>query len=100
LLTGGIDLKSKFYVLSGSVPANAAPEAIDAAVKAGTLNIVRYGQFINDIINFLIVAFVVFLIVRSVGKYFKFMEAAPAPPTPSEILLAEIRDLLKSKPGV
>lgn len=100
LATGGIDLKSKFYVLSGNIAANAKPDEIDAAVKAGTLNVVRYGQFINDIINFLIVALVVFLIVRAVGRYFKFMEAAPAPPTSTEILLADIRDLLKNRTNV
>ncbi|HEX8290022.1 MAG TPA: large conductance mechanosensitive channel protein MscL [Pyrinomonadaceae bacterium] len=99
LITGGIDFKSKFFVLSGQVPTSATPEAIDAAVKAGTLNIVRYGQLLNDIINFLIVGAVLFLIVRWFSKYLKFM-AATAAPTPTETLLTEIRDILASKPNV
>jgi large conductance mechanosensitive channel len=99
LITGGIDFKSKFFVLSGQLPAAPTPEAIDAAVKAGTLNIVRYGQLFNDIINFVIVGLVLFFIVRRFSRYLKFMEAA-APPTPTEALLADIRDLLAQKPGV
>ena len=99
LITGGVDFKSKFFVLSGQLPASAAPEAIEAAVKAGTLNIVRYGQLLNDIINFLIVGLVLFFIVRWFSRYLKFMEAA-APPAPTEVLLTEIRDLLAQKPRV
>lgn len=99
LLTGGIDFKSKFFVLSGTLPAAGTPEAIEAAVKAGTLNIVRYGQLLNDIINFLIVGLVLFFIVRWFSRYLKFMEAA-APPSATETLLAEIRDLLARKPGI
>lgn len=99
LITGGIDFKSKVFVLSGQLPASATPEAIDAAVKAGTLNIVRYGQLLNDIINFLIVGLVLFFIVRWFSRYLKFMEAS-APPTSTETLLTEIRDLLAQKPRV
>lgn len=99
LITGGIDFKSKFFVLSGQLPAAGTPEAIDAAVKAGTLNIVRYGQLLNDIINFLIVGLVLFFIVRWFSRYLKFMEAS-APPTATETLLRDIRDLLAQKPGV
>lgn len=99
LISGGIDFKSKFVVLSGSLPADATQEAIDAAVKAGTLNVLRYGQLLNDIINFLIVGLVLFFIVRWFSRYLKFMAAA-APPTPTETLLAEIRDLLAQKPKI
>ena len=99
LITGGIDFKSKYFVLSGNLPAAGTPEAIDAAVKAGTLNIVRYGQLLNDIINFLIVGLILFFIVRWFSRYLKFMETT-APPTPTEILLAEIRDLMAQKPRV
>lgn len=97
LLSGGVDFKSKFIVLSGQVPAAGTPEAVEAAVKAGTLNILRYGQLLNDIINFLIVALVLFLIVRWFSRYLKFMEST-AKPTATETLLAEIRDLLARKP--
>lgn len=61
---------------------------------------IAYGKFIQAIINFVIIAFVLFLLVRSVNRLQKKKEEAPpAPPEPSaeEKLLAEIRDLLKQK---
>jgi len=69
------------------------------AITFGDANI-TYGNFIQAIINFIIVAFVLFLVVRSINRLQKKKEAAPpAPPEPSaeEKLLAEIRDLLKNK---
>ena len=95
LATGGVDFKSKFYDLSGTMPANATPEQIEAAIKGGK-PLVMYGQFINDIITFLIVAIVMFLLVRYALKLFKGLEAA-APPTDEVLLLTEIRDLIKVK---
>lgn len=95
MLTGGIDFKSKFYDLSGTVPANATPEQIDTAIKGGT-PLIMYGQFINDIITFLIVAFAMFLLARYAVKLFKGLEAA-TPPTDETVLLTEIRDLLKTR---
>lgn len=95
LATGGVDFKSKFYDLSGTMPANATPEQIEAAIKGGK-PLVMYGQFINDIITFLIVAVVMFLLVRYAVKLFKGLEAA-ASPTDEAVLLTEIRDLLKAK---
>ncbi len=53
----------------------------------------RYGSFLQGVINFLIIAFVVFLIVKAYNNFRK--QAPPTPPTPTESLLAEIRDLLK-----
>ena len=55
-----------------------------------------YGNFLNDVINFLIIAFVVFLIVRSVNRFLPAKPAKPAGPTQAE-LLEEIRDLLKDQ---
>jgi len=69
------------------------------AITFGNANI-TYGNFIQAIINFIIVAFVLFLVVRSINRLQKKKEAAsPAPPEPSaeEKLLTEIRDLLKNK---
>lgn len=95
LATGGIDFKSKFYDLSGTVPANATPEQIEAAIKGGK-PLVMYGQFVNDIITFLIVAVVMFFLARYAVKLFKGLEAET--PTPADVvLLTEIRDLLKAK---
>lgn len=93
MATGGIDFKSKFYDLSGTVPIDATSEQIAAAIKGGK-PLVMYGQFINDIITFLIVAFAMFLLARYAVKIFKGLEAA-TPPTDETVLLTEIRDILK-----
>lgn len=95
MATGGIDFKSKFLDLSGTVPANATPEQIDAAIKGGT-PLVMYGQFINDVITFLIVAVIMFFLARYAVRLFRGLEAA-TPPTDEAVLLAEIRDLLKTR---
>ncbi len=95
MATGGIDFKSKFYDLSGTVPPNATSEQIAAAVKGGT-PLVMYGQFINDIITFLIVAVVMFLLARYAVKLFRVLQATTLP-TEEVVLLTEIRDLLKAK---
>ncbi len=95
MATGGIDFKSKFYDLSGTVPADATAEQIDAAIKGGT-PLVMYGQLINDIITFLIVAFAMFLLARYAVRLFKGLEAASVP-APEVELLGEIRDILKAK---
>jgi len=95
LVTGGTDFKSKFYDLSGKLAAGATPEQIDAAVKGGA-PLVRYGQFVSDIITFLIVAVVMFMIAKAAMGYFTKL-AAQTPPPPQETLLTEIRDILSSK---
>ncbi|MBK5934574.1 large conductance mechanosensitive channel [Rhodovulum imhoffii] len=95
LLTGGVDFSNQFIVLSGAgnYPSLAAARDAGAAVFA-------YGAFLNAVINFLIVAFVVFLLVRYVNKIKDMAskggaaEDTPAGPT-QEDLLTEIRDLLK-----
>ena len=95
LVTGGTDFKAKFYDLSGKLGAGATPEQIDAAVKGGA-PLIRYGQLISDVITFLIVAFVMFLLARYAVKLFKGLEAA-APPSDEVVLLTEIRDAIKAK---
>ena len=90
LVTGGIDYANKYMVLNGNVPSGAT---LAEARKAGA-NVLAYGSLITAIINFLILAFVIFLIVRQANKMQKPAEAAPA--GPSEVdLLTEIRDALK-----
>ena len=94
LLLGGVDFSNLFIDLSGTSYASLA-EAQE--VGAATIN---YGLFINAVINFLIVAFVIFLVVRQINKMKKVEEAAPPPPpepSAEEKLLAEIRDLLKAQ---
>ncbi|RJE80382.1 large conductance mechanosensitive channel protein MscL [Paracoccus sp. JM45] len=99
LLTGGVDFTNKYLVLSGEVPAGAS---LEAAREAGAA-IFAYGAFIMAVINFLIIAWVVFLIVKMVNRMqasiIKKEEAtpeAPAGPTQEE-LLAQIRDLLATR---
>ncbi|HRI02162.1 MAG TPA: large conductance mechanosensitive channel protein MscL [Pyrinomonadaceae bacterium] len=95
LVTGGIDFKAKFVDLSGKLGAGATPEQIDAAVKGGA-PLLRYGQLISDVITFVIVAFVMFLIAKAAMGYFARLAAA-TPPPPQEALLTEIRDILATK---
>jgi large conductance mechanosensitive channel len=95
LVTGGTDFKTKFYDLSGKLASGATPEQIDAAVKGGA-PLLRYGQLISDIITFIIVGFVMFMIAKMAMNYFAKLAAA-TPPPPQEALLTEIRDLLKAK---
>jgi large conductance mechanosensitive channel len=98
LVTGGVDFKSKYYDLSGKIAPGATAEQIEAAIKAGA-PLVRYGQLVSDIITFLIVALVMFLIARAAMSYFVRL-AAKTPPPKQEALLTEIRDLLKARPAV
>ena len=93
LLTGGVDFKNKVINL-GEMPVSNGAE-IEAAIAAKQ-PLVMYGQLINDIISFLIVAFVMFLIARYAVKVFKALEGNP-PPTAEAVLLGEIRDILKTK---
>ena len=98
LLLGGVDFSNLFITVSqGSV---AGPyETLAAAQEAGAVTI-NYGLFANEVVSFTIVAFAVFMLVRSFNKLKKEEEAAPAaPPAPSaeETLLSEIRDLLKAQ---
>lgn len=95
LITGGIDFKTKFYDLSGKLGPGATPEQIEAAVKGGA-PLVRYGQLISDLLTFLIVGFVMFIIAKIAMGYFKRLAAA-TPPPPEEALLTEIRDILKEQ---
>lgn len=91
LATGGVDFSNHFIVLKGVKESTLA-----AAQKAGDVTL-NYGAFINTLINFLIVAIVIFWLVRMVEKVYKSPAPAPAGPTASETLLTEIRDLLKGK---
>ena len=101
LLLGGVDFTDLFVTLSaGAVPGPYGTLA--AAREAGAVTI-NYGVFINGLISFLIVAFAVFMIVKSFNKLKAKEEAAPAAPPPppeptaEEKLLVEIRDTLQAK---
>jgi large conductance mechanosensitive channel len=59
--------------------------------------IIKYGVFLNTVIQFIIVAIAIFLVVKLMNRLTRKQEAAPAPPPPDVVLLTEIRDLLKAK---
>lgn len=98
VLTGGVDFKDMKYVLKeGSAAGADAAAAGQEAVEAVTLN---YGMFIQNVVDFLIVAFCIFMAIRVVQKFHKAEEAKeeePAAPDPNVELLTEIRDLLKEQ---
>ena len=91
LLTGKVDFSNKFITLSGE-----SFETLAAAQAAGAVTM-NYGLFINAAIKFLIVAFAVFMLVKQINRLKAEEAAAPSAPDRSEVLLEEIRDLLKQK---
>ena len=72
--------------------------AINMGTEAAPVTI-NYGAFINVLINFIIVAFAIFVVVKTINKLKKKQAAAPAKPTKDQELLTEIRDLLQAKPN-
>lgn len=90
LVTGGIDFSNLFWQLAGE-PQTTLSSARDAGAT------IAYGNFITLAINFLIIAWVLFMLVKAMNRLRRKQEAvAPPPPTPprEEMLLTEIRDLL------
>jgi large conductance mechanosensitive channel len=96
LLLGGADFSNLFVVLRDGAK-SAAPYASVAEAKAAGAVTLNLGLFVNAVVNFTIVAFAVFLVVKSVNRVRRAEPPPPAPPTASEALLAEIRDLLKKR---
>lgn len=93
LITGKVDFANLYIGLAGQTDAT-----LEAAKEAGA--VVAYGNFIMAIVNFLLVALVIFFIVKGANKLKKKEEEAPKPapePSAEEKLLTEIRDLLKNQ---
>ena len=90
-VTGGLDFSNYFTGLSAKVTAT---NLVDAKKQGAVL---AWGNFLTLTINFIIIAFVLFMVIRVMNKLKRKDEAAPAPakPTPEVVLLTEIRDLLK-----
>lgn len=94
---GKPDFSSMYYVLKGNVPEGTK---LEEARKIADTAIFAYGNFITILINFLLLAFIVFLMVKGINKMKKkqeVIEEAPAAPSNEEVLLTEIRDLLRNK---
>ena len=99
LILNGIDFSNLFIIISN--PNNIAVPSVAAAKAAGVATL-NYGLFINSVVKFAIVAFVLFLVVKGVNRLRRQEAAAPAPaappaPTTEEKLLMEIRDAIKSQ---
>ncbi|MBV7255779.1 large conductance mechanosensitive channel protein MscL [Pacificimonas sp. WHA3] len=95
-LFGGVDLSNYFLIL-GSVPEGYEGSVTNyAELKEAGVAMLGYGQFITVIVNFIILAFIIFILVRQVKKLEKKKDtAAPAEPSEEILLLREIRDSLK-----
>jgi len=94
VITGGIDFSEMYIQLAGEPQ----PTLAQAREAGATL---AYGNFITLVINFVIVAWVLFLVIKGMNQLKREKAAAPpppAPPTKEEVLLTEIRDLLARKP--
>ena len=93
LATGGVDFSNKFVQLAGGAPKDTS---LAAAKEAGAT--FAYGNFITIVVGFLILAFILMQLVK-ISNRLKKAEPAPAPaaPSASEVLLAEIRDSLRKK---
>lgn len=94
VLTGGAELVNKFYVLKAGTKAPVPYESLKAAQDAGA-NVIAYGAFISAVINFLIVMFVMFLVVKAYNKMKGEQPVEETTVPPQELLLTEIRDLLQ-----
>lgn len=89
MVMGGVDFSKLYYNLGDK-----AYTSMEEAVKAGA-PLIKYGSFINTVIDFTIVAFVIFMVVKQMNRFKKVEESKPAEPPKEEVLLTEIRDLLK-----
>jgi large conductance mechanosensitive channel len=90
-ISGGLDFSNYFIPLSSKVTAATLVEA----KKQGA--VLAWGSFLTIVINFVIIAFVLFLAIRAIGRLVAKEAEKPAPPSKQEELLTEIRDLLKQR---
>lgn len=94
ILTGGVDFSEKKLILQNAIEASTAADG--SVVAAVTEISIKYGIFITNLIDFIVVAFAVFMVIKAINSMKKAEPAAPpAGPSTEEKLLTEIRDLLK-----
>ena len=90
---GGLDFTNYFIMLKSPPPGYAGPMTYDALTKAG-VPLFAYGNFITVAINFVILAFIIFLMVKQINRLKRRTPAAPAAPPEEIMLLRDIRDRL------
>jgi large conductance mechanosensitive channel len=94
-IIGGLDFSSYFIALSAPPPDFKGPMTYEALTKAG-VPLFAYGNFITVALNFMILAFIIFVMVKQINRLKKEAPPAPAAATPEDVvLLREIRDALK-----
>lgn len=94
---GGLDFSS-YFVRLGAVPAGYAGSLANyAELKEAGVPLLGYGQFVTVLVNFLILAFIIFLLVRTANKSMRKGEEAPTAPAEEVLLLREIRDALRTR---
>jgi len=98
--TGGISFVDQFVILDKSKIGTNVVNTL-AQAKATTAPVLAYGNFLQNVLDFIIVAFCIFMLVKGINtlrrRFEAQKEAAPPPPTPTEALLVEIRDELKKQ---
>ena len=97
-ITGGLDF-SNYFLRMGPIPSGYAGDPNNyQALKAAGVPMIGYGQFVTAVVNFLILAFVVFQLVRAAGRVIARKADEPAGPSEEILVLRDIRDELKRRP--
>jgi len=94
---GGLDFQNYYFTLASPPAGYSGPMTYEALTKAG-VPLLAYGNFLTIVLNFIILAFVIFIMVKKLAAAKAVVDAAPAPPAPPSeevLLLREIRDALK-----
>jgi large conductance mechanosensitive channel len=95
---GGLDFQNFYFMLASPPAGYNGPMTYDALTKAG-VPLLAYGNFLTIVLNFIILAFVIFIMVKKLAAAKAAVDAAPAPPAPPSeevLLLREIRDALRN----
>ena len=97
-VTGGVDF-SKYFIRLGAIPANYKGDPTNyAALKTAGVPMIGYGEFITQCVQFVILAWIVFLIVKAANKFLRRQDDKKGAPGPSEVeLLTQIRDELRKR---
>jgi large conductance mechanosensitive channel len=91
---GGLDFSNYFVALAPPPPGYAGPMTYEALTKAG-VPLFAYGNFLTVLLNFVILAFIIFLMIRQINRLHRIVPPPPAAPPEDVVLLREIRDALR-----